>query len=62
MLRNIVDLKNDIKNGMSEPTNDIVDTKEHELFDYEKVILTVFGWIPLGVGYYYIIRFIVNLF
>jgi len=29
---------------------------------FEKVILVLFAWIPLGVGYYHVIRFIINLF
>ncbi len=57
MIKNIIDLKKE----MSKPANNIKN-ESTELFNYEKIILTVFGWIPLAVGYYHIVKFIVNLF
>jgi len=51
----------DVKKGIAKPTNYVPDNN-HKLFNHEKLILVIFGWIPLGVGYYYITRFIVNLF
>ena len=32
------------------------------LNNLEKVGVTIFAWIPLAVGYYYIIKFIISLF
>ena len=61
MIKNIIDLKNGIKNKVHNPTN-VTPDKSHELYNYEKIILTVLGWIPLGIGYYHIVKFIISLF
>ena len=58
IIKSIIDIKNEI----TKPTNSIPDNNNHKLFNYEKVILTIFGWVPLCVGYYHIVRFIINLF
>jgi hypothetical protein len=61
IIKNIIDLKKGIKKEISKPTNSSPDNK-YELLDYEKIILTIFGWIPLIIGYYQIIKFVINLF
>ena len=57
IIKSIIDLKKEISGPKKNTEN-----KESELFNYEKVILTIFGWIPLSVGYYHIVRFVINLF
>tara|TARA_R110002012_G_C11395696_1_gene585102 strand:+ start:417 stop:626 length:210 start_codon:yes stop_codon:yes gene_type:complete len=57
MIKNILNLKKEI----SKPTKN-TKNKESELYNYEKVILTIFGWIPLAIGYYHVVKFIINLF
>jgi|TARA_R110000765_G_scaffold294332_1_gene389556 hypothetical protein len=59
IIKSIIDVKNGISNGVE--TKDNI-KGDHELFNYEKLLLTIFGWGPLVVGYYHIVRFITNLF
>jgi len=40
----------------------LLDGSTSVLNNLEKVAVTIFGWIPLAVGYYYIIKFIISLF
>jgi len=58
---NIIKSIIDIKNEINKPT-DSTPNSNHELFNYEKVALTIFGWFPLVVGYYCIVKFIIKLF
>ena len=61
VVKSINDFKTRISEQSSNPTNSVTDD-EHKLFDYEKVLLTIFGWGPLVVGYYHIVKFVINLF
>ena len=46
------------KNNMNKPLlNDIGISSVGE-----NIVLLLFAWIPLAVGYYHIVRFIINLF
>ncbi len=57
---NLVKTVINLKKGLNKTTNNI--PKDYELFNYEKVLLVIFGWTPICVGYYHIVRFIINLF
>ena len=57
VIKSIIDAKKEI----NKPT-DSVPNSDHKLFNYEKVALTIFGWFPLVVGYYCIVKFIIKLF
>ena len=43
-------------------TEKLLDGSTSVLNNLEKVGVTIFAWIPLAVGYYYIIKFIISLF
>mgnify|MGYP003627764957 CR=1 FL=1 len=43
-------------------TEKLLDGSTSILNNLEKVGVTIFAWIPLAVGYYYIIKFIISLF
>ena len=43
-------------------TEKLLDGSTSVLNNLEKVGVTIFAWIPLIVGYYYIIKFIISLF
>ena len=57
---NIIEGISNLRKEMREITNGTPNGVD--LFTYEKILLTIFGWIPLGVGYYHIVRFVINLF
>ena len=41
-ITNIIDANKEINNTIDNASDN------HELFDYEKLLLTIFGWVPLG--------------
>ena len=49
---NVLKAVTNIKKGLT-GTSDNLPNNEYNLLNYEKVLLVIFGWIPLGFGYYY---------
>eukprot|EP01050_Picozoa_sp_SAG11_P001456 SAG11_NODE_62_length_19006_cov_6.513143_27_plen_83_part_00 len=40
----------------------LLDGSSSVLNNWEKVGVTIFAWVPLLIGYYYIIKFVISLF
>jgi len=55
-------VKYDIDAQKRKLINDNVDTTKSLFSNPEKVLMTVFGWVPIIVGYLTIIRFFISLF
>lgn len=42
--------------------HDNIDPSEFRVKLVERIVLILFGWIPLGIGYFAIIKWIISLF
>jgi hypothetical protein len=55
-------VQNNIEAQKRKLINDNIDMNTGLFNNKEKVLMTVFGWIPLIVGYITIVRFLIRLF
>ena len=55
-------IQNHITNRQQQILKEKWDTTMGKFDPFEQVVLTLFAWIPLGLGYFTIIKFIVSIF